>query len=446
MTDRSEGAVTLVRRVGWTVRSAAASVVALVAALSCAGTELARVEAGVSDPVTRSDAWVLLTVVGALAASVALWWRDRHPGAVAVGAGLTGVLLPVGAVAGLLALPTALRRGTRREVVAGMVAVTAGAAAWAWRDLRGPTPDTSLVRALLAPSATGQVPVEVSPVGVGVLLALPLGLVVAAGMYLRARREARDSQRAAQVERVTRGVLDEQVARQTERERIAREVHDVLGHRLSLLSLHAGGLEVAATGDPRLQESASLVRQCAQGAMADLRSLLAVLRDPEEGGGDATARQAPAPSLADLARVVDETAAAGAPVISTVYLSDAGSADPALARAVYRIVQELLTNASRHAPGVPLRLAVEGGPERGVHIEAVNHVPSDGASSAAPTGGSGHGLLGVSERVAVLGGRVRHGPDEQGAFRVSVWLPWAGDPTGEADGGVTGARLVGAGA
>lgn len=441
----------MVRRVAWVVRSAAVSVTAFLAALACAGTELARAESGRTDLLTRYDAWVLLAVAAALAVSVALWWRDRHPAAVAVGAGLTGVLLPVGAVAGLLALPAVLRRGTRRQAAAGVVAVVAASAAWAWRDLRGPTPDSSLVRTLLAPSAATQAPTDVAPAGVVVLLALPLGLAVAVGLYLRARGDAEDSRRTAQRERATRGALDERLARQAERERIAREVHDALGHRLSLLSLHAGGLEVAAGDDARLRESAALVRRCAQDAMTDLRSLLAVLRDPGADEAASGGPRAPQPSLADLARVVDETAAAGAPVISTVYLSDAERADPTLSRAVYRIVQELLTNASRHAPGIPLRLAVQGGPGRGVHIEAANRLRPDGARAGSP--GSGQGLVGVSERVAVLGGRVRHGVDDQGAFRVSVWLPWPAEPTGELTGEDTGAgtaadrdRLVGAGA
>src|SRR5690606_10490475 len=223
MTGRSEVGDTVVRRVAWVVRSAAVSVTAFLAALACAGTELARAESGRTDLLTRYDAWVLLAVAAALAVSVALWWRDRHPAAVAVGAGLTGVLLPVGAVAGLLALPAVLRRGTRRQAAAGVVAVVAASAAWAWRDLRGPTPDSSLGRTLLAPSAATQAPTDVAPAGVVVLLALPLGLAVAVGLYLRARGDAEDSRRTAQRERATRGALDERLARQAERERIARE-------------------------------------------------------------------------------------------------------------------------------------------------------------------------------------------------------------------------------
>src|SRR5690606_24657871 len=161
------------------------------------------------------------------------------------------------------------------------------------------------------------------------------------------------------------------------RERIGREVHDVLGHRLSLLNLHAGALESHAPPDGPLGESARLVRESAARAMEDLRSLLDMLNDPLEAG----------PAEPDLS-LVD--------------------------------LPEMITNARRHAPGRPTRREVHGGPSRGMYIDARNPY----GPPAAP-GQGGQGLRGIAERVELLGGTLRYGLDEGGrTFRVTVELPW----------------------
>jgi signal transduction histidine kinase len=159
--------------------------------------------------------------------------------------------------------------------------------------------------------------------------------------------------------------------------------------------------------------------------MEDLRSLLEVLRHPGEEHGVRVA-----PTLAELPQVIEESLSAGMAVHSTVYLDGASQAHHRLAQAVYRIVQELLTNARRHAPGMPVRLSVRGDAASGVQIQAANHcvVPSRAASGSgsagAPTGGTG--LNGIAERATRLGGEVWREVDDQGVFRVAVWLPWIG--------------------
>jgi len=149
--------------------------------------------------------------------------------------------------------------------------------------------------------------------------------------------------------------------------------------------------------------------------MADLRSLLAMLNEPL----DAEPAE-PDLSLVDLPDMIAETVDAGAPLSSTVYVDGAEHADPALARAVYRIVQELLTNARRHAPGLPIRLDVTGGPANGMRVDARNpYVPVAGATR------DGQGLRGIAERVELLGGQLAYGLDDGGrTFRVTVDLPW----------------------
>src|SRR5699024_4067764 len=121
--------------------------------------------------------------------------------------------------------------------------------------------------------------------------------------------------------------LGDELARQQERERIAREVHDVLGHRLSLLNLHAGALQVRPGADPDEVQSAELVRQSAAQSMEDLRSLLDMLHEPS--GQDTAVAD---PSLEDLPAMLEETAATGISVTSSVYLDQAATADSAVDR------------------------------------------------------------------------------------------------------------------
>jgi signal transduction histidine kinase len=212
-------------------------------------------------------------------------------------------------------------------------------------------------------------------------------------------------------------------ARLGERARIAREMHDTLAHRLSLLAATAGALEYRPDAPPeRLAAAAALVRDGVSTALAELRDVVRVLRDlPDE----ATGAPVPQPVLADVPRLVAEARAAG----GDVTLDRTGEADPprAVAVAAYRAVQEGLTNARRHAPGSPVVVRVAAAPGE------VRVVVSDAGPRLVPTGppgvggGSGTGLVGLRERVALLGGRLDAGPAREGGtdgFVLDVRLPW----------------------
>lgn len=358
----------------------------------------------------------LAALVGAVVAVVMLRRRHTSPYAVTIVTAALPLFLPLDATAALCALAALLRSRSGRLVWACVAAVGLATVVAVLRDASGATTESSMLKSLTSNHPPGQaVPVELS-VWVPLIVALALvGASVGAGLLLRNRAALVATQGRADAAQQSRDVLTDRLGRQAERDLIAREVHDVIGHRLSLLSLHAGGLQVAAGEDERLSHSAALIRESAQQAMDDLRSLLRVLREPEDTAFNRTAM----PSLSDLPAVVDETVDSGMPVISTIYLSEADEADPALARAVYRIVQELLTNARRHAPGAPVRLLVQGGPTEGIRIETANRLTTQ------HPGPPGNGLTGISERVALWEGTVRHGLDGDETFRVAVHLPWA---------------------
>lgn len=200
-----------------------------------------------------------------------------------------------------------------------------------------------------------------------------------------------------------------------ERLRMAQELHDVLAHNLSLISVQAGvalHLDDPAQSRPALQA----IREASGEALGELRRVLDVLRASGPGGDDAPL--APAPSLADLDQLVARTVAAG--LDASLVVSGSARAVPGeVERAAYRIVQESLTNATRYAEGAPVRVAV-GFVDGAVTVQ----VDDDGPGPAAGRSpGSGNGIAGMRERAAALGGSLDAGPRAGGGFRVRAWLP-----------------------
>ncbi|RAN99824.1 sensor histidine kinase [Micromonospora saelicesensis] len=246
--------------------------------------------------------------------------------------------------------------------------------------------------------------------------------VLAWGMFVRARRQLIVSLR----ERAERAEAEQQLrvtqARHLERTRIAREMHDVLAHRISLLSLHAGALEFRpdAPAD-EVARAAGVIRGSAHAALQDLREVIGVLRAEDDGAGDAP--EPPQPTLADLPALIAESRSAGVRVNVSDSVTSPGEVPAALGRAAYRIVQEGLTNARKHAAGAAVTVDVAGGPGAGLSVAIGNRWPV-GAPAGDTLPGAGTGLVGISERVTLAGGRLAYGRDDSGDFRLAAWLPW----------------------
>ena len=330
-----------------------------------------------------------IDVAVAAAGVVPLWWRRRAPLAVTL-VGLVVLLItgdPLTALIGLFTM--AIRRRDRvlvaTTVGAALVATVRGVLDQGWEHL---------LSNLLG----------------GVLGA---GFFAAAGAYIGARRDLLASlrERADRAER-ERELLAEQ-AKVGERARIAREMHDVLAHKVSLIALHAGALEVN-TDDPRTRESAALIRTTAAQAMDDLREVLGVLR--AGGGQDDDLR--PHVDADDIGRIVAASRAAGVRVTLDV---DGPALPDALARTAQRVIQEALTNVHKHARGAATTVTLTGDESAGVSIEVVNQRPV-AADTLLP--GSGAGLAGLRERVTLVGGDLEAGPTPSGGWRVAAWLPW----------------------
>ncbi len=232
--------------------------------------------------------------------------------------------------------------------------------------------------------------------------------MVASGWLVRSERRL---QLAAQErERAESGKRLEE-ARHAERERIAREMHDVLAHRLSLLAVYAGALQVRKNAPADEREAAEVIRQGAYAALEELRLVIRMARDPE-----ATELDSPQPTLADLPALIEQSRRAGTEVVVVVEGEFDGVPDQ-VGRHVYRVVQEGLTNGRKHAPGqaVHLRLSKDDG----VEVEMSNAL----AVGAGAFPGAGAGLAGLRERITLLGGRISFGGTGKGSFRLHAWIP-----------------------
>lgn len=336
-----------------------------------------------------------------LAAIAALWWRRRAPLAVAAVTFLAAALAPMAGGAAIVSVYTIAsadqRRGSRpMAALYGLYLVTGAVSMLTFPD-----------------EQSGQV--------AGVLAAILLTVAAYGwGLAARSRRELL----AAYAERAERAESDQQArvmeGRRAERTQIAAEMHDVLAHRLSLLSLHAGAIEYRPGARPEdLAEAATVIRSMSHLALEDLRTVIGVLRD------DSTGDLAPQPTLADVEALVAECRAAGMAIDVVGTVEDPASVPAEIGRHAYRAAREGLTNARKHAPGRSVELLVDGQAGEGLRVEVHNDVPAAVAPTTIP--GTGTGLIGLGERMELAGGTLEHSVERIGStdrHRLRVWLPW----------------------
>jgi signal transduction histidine kinase len=247
------------------------------------------------------------------------------------------------------------------------------------------------------------------------------------GLWVAARRQvvAGLHERALQAEREQRIRADR--ARGEERARIAREMHDVVAHRVTRMVLQAGALEVGAK-EERTAEAAAAIRLTGREALADLRQVLGVLR--AQGGVEEVL--APQPVLADLDRLLDAARETGVEVVRRDEGAPRRLADP-VERAACRVVQEALLNVRKHAPGSAAEVVLRF--DRDLEVEvtsapATPTTPANGVPAREALPHSGFGLVGLAERVELLGGSLDAGPRTGGGFRVLAKLPAAAPAPG----------------
>lgn len=283
------------------------------------------------------------------------------------------------------------------------------------------------VVAMLASLAVSRIYPEIDPMPTALNVAtmvLVLAAQIAWGLYLGARRDlfATWQWRAETAEREQAQRISS--VREAERTRIAREMHDVLAHRISLVSMHAGALAYRDDlSREQIREEATIIQGTSMQALAELRQILGVLRSTPVGEPQ-DAVEAPQPTFTDIGDLVEEACASGLPASLTVEVPSGLQPPVAVGRHAYRMVQEALTNVRKHAPGAETQVLVRGEPGSGLHLEVVNEPVPVWRSPSASLGGAGLGLVGLTERATIVGGALTHGTDADGGYRVSADLPW----------------------
>lgn len=331
----------------------------------------------------------------------AAWWLAIiHTLPVAVRRRATGIAFIVSAVAGLvyvasgfamvgLGLATLVMVYTlaaevpRRRSLAGLIVVEVG---------------------MVAAIVIGDTGMQIDTI-VGNVLILAVAWFI--GDTTRRRRDANDQEKE---QTALRAVAEERM-------RIARELHDVVAHSMSAVTVQAGMARLVIDEDPGLaKRSLESIERAGQEAMDEMRRLLHVLRS-DNGSG---ASRAPTPRLSDLASLIDQAREAG----TSVDLAVSGierALPPGIELAAYRVVQEALTNIRKHAPGSDAKVRIDYTPEA-ITVQVDSTLPPN-----AGAGPPGHGLAGMRERIALYEGELEAAPQSNGTFRVKARFPSNGD-------------------
>ncbi len=330
-----------------------------------------------------------------LLAFVLVHLRRRHPLGIAL---LLNAMTAVSGVAAGPALLATVSFATWRQVlwmpVVGIVSFVAGLAY------------VSFEPSLTSPSIW----LDLVATAVAVLAMIFLGLYVGARRELlwtlRQRAERAESEAELRMAR----------AQEQERARIAREMHDVLAHRISQISMRAGALAFREDlSAEQLRAESAVVRDTAQAALADLRGVLGVLRDRRTG----ERLEAPQPTYADVAPLVAQASSLGQRIDLLDEVTQTVPVPDQTGRTAFRIVQEGLTNARKHAPGTLVTVRLSGDPERGLEVCLRN----PRGLGQPDTSGAGLGLVGLTERATLGGGRL-DSSDRSDGFELRAWLPW----------------------
>ncbi|GAA5177255.1 histidine kinase [Rugosimonospora acidiphila] len=365
---------------------------------------------------------VVLGVSGALTAVTILsWWSDRPPGP------LLALDIAAGALSWALAALTLWRPAAATAVLTVLAALSPVATPAAMigalqvsRRRRFPVATAVAVAGLAAQAVQGLWRTQRGlPYGWWLaLITVSYGALVGWGAWAQARvaliHSLHERARRAEAEQGRR-VAE---ARVLERRKIAREMHDVLAHRLSLVATFAGAMEYRPDSSPeRLSRAAGVVRDGVHQALEELREVISLLREDDPPDGDGIR---PQPVLADIPGLVEESREAGTEVLLREAVDESAEAPPTVARTAYRVIQEGLTNARKHAAGQPVRVDLHGGPGTGLRIDVRNPLPPHRTT---PSWSGGAGLVGLTERVHLAGGQLDHQTID-GEFRLRASLPW----------------------
>jgi signal transduction histidine kinase len=345
--------------------------------------------------------WVVYSMLLALTASLALVLAIRYPlPAIALGGvswAVTAVLASATAAPWPWPVPTMITHLFTVILLALVHGWRWGAAAW------GTGAAISLIAVMVVGPGNNHAANAIACAGVGAgVLAAASGL----GLLVRSRHDLAEERSARVEESERRGELQE-------RNRIAQELHDVVAHSMSVISVQATTAPFRITGmPPGTKDEFDSIAHSSRTALTEMRSLLAILR------GDDEADLAPQPGLADVVELVESSRSSGTPIELSIVPTDVPDVPPATGLTAYRVVQEAVSNALRHAPGAHVSVRIRAAAT--LDIEVVNG-PAEREPGA--SAGAGLGLKGIRDRVRALGGDVVIGPTPDDGFAVRASLP-----------------------
>ncbi len=328
---------------------------------------------------------------------------------------------PVPVVTGIVALSAV----STLAVGSAVFAIVSLATRRRWRDLLAITPVfllAVLVNELLLPTPDSPPWWQLLAIAL-----ISLGVLILVGMYIGGRRQLRTALEHELVSARREQVAVLEAAKESERTQIAREMHDVLAHRLSLVALHSGALESRTDLSPEeTAAAAGIIRENAHRALTELREVLGVLRSqPGDVDGSGMTSSRPQPTLACLDELLSDSRAAGNPTtlqVDSAVSEQLSRLPESTSRHLYRIIQEGLTNARKHAPGQPVSVRLHGRVGDVVSVSLSNCVDAHQARTEQPS--SGVGLTGLHERVRLADGQLSAGHDGRSHFLVEAELPW----------------------
>jgi signal transduction histidine kinase len=347
------------------------------------------------------------------------WWADQHSGGWALAALIAGyaIVIPLRlvlpATAFLLGVAIAMATPYSGAVIFIVLSYNAGRHIESW--LRATI--TALLAFLLLFLLWSDSPIGMSASFAVFIMITVYSMVVAVpfliGRYLSARAALVEAMQARESQMRTEHKMLSRQVRLRERSRIAQDMHDSLGHRLSLISVHAGALAMDTRLDERQREAIQVLRSAALTGMEELRAVIGVLRS-EDVPDDAPERR----TVEAIDELVEGARRAGM-LVSLVRGGQAHDLPARVSHAAYRVAQEGLTNASKHAPGATVQVTVKYEPDALV-VEVRNNPPRSGTTPK----GAGVGLIGLGERVRLAGGMLHVGSLPTGGYRIAAVLPY----------------------
>ncbi|MEV4927219.1 sensor histidine kinase [Streptomyces roseoverticillatus] len=298
----------------------------------------------------------------------------------------------------------------------------------------------TLVSVWLATGVAGAVLRSVSPErsssNVWITLFVVGGMLMLLAGALRERGDARralaEQETISEAERARRTLLEE-------RTRIARELHDVVAHHMSVITVQADSAPYRLAGLPEeAREEFGAIAATARESLTEMRRLLGVLRSEDASGAGGGTELAPQPGVARIPQLVEATVRSGLPVELAMPDPLPEAVPQTVDLSAYRIVQEALANVVRHAPGAATRVSVSAGDAgTGLMVLVVNAAAADRDVRPVETAGTGHGLVGMRERVRLVGGTLDTGPLPDGGFRVAARLPFTTAPDADEEDSVS---------